>query len=207
MKRSPKPDVAAAETETNHTSERQPLAVAPVTAAINLEDLGENAQLKIACYVMHVRGGASYRDISRTYQISSRTAFNYVREVLAHHNKVATHTLEEARQISLERLDIALLAVLPQVKAGNLFAVDRLLAIEKRRAEIVGFDAAKRLEVTPKGEGTSSPAVSVSIRERWTPAEAAERTGEIIRRLQVAQRESARLAQEATPTQAQAARN
>ena len=203
MKMSEKPNPAAAEPETNrspktnHAPKRQPLALAsPSEDYINAEDLGENAELKIACYTMHVRGGASYRDVGRALHVSTKTAFNYSKEVLALHNKVATHTLDEARQISLERLDIALLAILPQVKNGNLFAVDRLLAIEKRRAEIVGFDAARRVEMSAKDGAAGQPA-TVTIREKWTPAEAAERTGEIIRRLQVAQRESVRLVEEA----------
>ena len=194
IRRSAELNTAAAEPETSHSPERQPLALAPVT--INMQELGETADLKILCYVMRVRGGASYRDISRTYQISTRTAFNYVREVLAHYNKVATHTLEEAQQISLERLDVALMAIMPQVEDGNLAAIDRLLAIEKRRAEIVGFDAARRVEMSAK-DTHSQVQGSVNIREKWTPAEAVEKTGEIIRRLQIAQRESMRLAQEA----------
>ena len=78
-------------------------------------------------------------------------------------NKLATRALVEYRisahsdagdltALSLARLDGLLLVLWPKATAGNLGAVDRVLAIEQRRARLLGLEAPTRLApVDPSG--------------------------------------------------------
>src|SRR5215207_3430388 len=52
----------------------------------------------------------------------------------------------------LERLAVAERAVWPKVEAGNLFAIDRLLAIMDRRARYLGLDAPPARESNGHGD-------------------------------------------------------
>jgi hypothetical protein len=50
--------------------------------------------------------------------------------------------------MEVERLDAVLMAIWAQVKQGNLSAVDRYIKVAQRRAELLGLDAPKRVDVT-----------------------------------------------------------
>lgn len=164
----------------------------PNTPDFDVQELGENADRKLKAYTMKVKGAASYRDIGRTFGVSTATAFRDVKDVLELHNRTCLNAIDEARQMELERLDVALFAIMPQVKKGNLLAIDRMLAISKRRSELLGLDAAKRLEMTGK-DGGAIQTETTDIRERWTPQEAASKARELLRRMEVAQREMNRV--------------
>lgn len=57
------------------------------------------------------------------------------------------------RQLELERLDLALDAILPMVRKGNLGAVDRLIRLSESRRKLLGLDAPQRQEMAgPGGE-------------------------------------------------------
>ncbi len=132
--------------------------------------------------------GASYRDIARAYGVDKRTAG---RDVKAVHDQAMTEAFEgteQMRQASAARLDIALFAVMPDVKKGNLKAVDAMLRIEKRRAELLGLDAPKRFEHTGENGGPIETSTDINIREQWTPQEASARAQELLRRLEVINR-------------------
>lgn len=60
----------------------------------------------------------------------------------------------------LERLAVAERAVWPKVEKGDLWAVDRLLAIMDRRARYLGLDAVQQRD---DGNSNSEPAVSITI--------------------------------------------
>lgn len=140
--------------------------------------------------------GASYRDIARAYGVGKDTA---ARDVKAVHDLAmaeAFETTEQMRQVSASRLDIALFAVMPLVKAGSLKAVDTMLRIEKRRAELLGLDAPKRFEHTGENGSPIEMNSNVNIREQWTPQEAAARAQELLRRLEVINRENNNIAAE-----------
>lgn len=91
--------------------------------------------------------GASYRTIGRTLGISTTTAFNAVMRVL---NRFAAQSAEhtrELRQLEVERLDVAMLKVMPKVRLGDLPAVDRLIRLVDARARLLGLYAPAQLEV------------------------------------------------------------
>lgn len=52
---------------------------------------------------------------------------------------------EELFALDLARLDVATKAVMPKVKEGNLPAIHTLLKVQRRRADMLGFDAPKEV--------------------------------------------------------------
>lgn len=53
----------------------------------------------------------------------------------------------ELRFIETQRLDLALAAIMPKVRRGDMQAIDRLLRIQERRAAYEGLDQPKGLKV------------------------------------------------------------
>lgn len=47
----------------------------------------------------------------------------------------------DLRKLEIERLDDALKVVYPKMQKGDLWAVDRMVSISKRRSELTGMDA------------------------------------------------------------------
>ena len=155
---------------------------------------GDVGTRRLAAYTMRVKGGASYRDIARAQGVSLRTSYTDVQAVMDYFRKATFESVQDARQMATERLDIALFAVMPAVKRGDLKAISQMLRIEKRRAELLGLDAPTRLEHTGENGGPIETTVNanINIREQWTPQEAAQRAQELIRRMEVVNRENAR---------------
>lgn len=50
---------------------------------------------------------------------------------------------ERVRTIELQRLDVALKAIMPKVKKGNFQAIDRMIALQARRTKYLALDAPK----------------------------------------------------------------
>ena len=137
--------------------------------------------------------GASYQSIARALSVDKRTA---ARDVKTLHEQALAESYEGVEQLRSQqaaRLDIALFAVMPAVKAGSLKAVDSMLRIEKRRAELLGLDAPKRFEHTGENGAPMEVNSTVSVREQWTPQEAAARAKELLRRLEVINQENERV--------------
>lgn len=65
--------------------------------------------------------------------------------------KTLQEPADELRQLEVERLDAALLAIWPQVKQGNHGAIDRALRIMERRAKLLGLDAPAKSDITSGG--------------------------------------------------------
>ena len=61
--------------------------------------------------------------------------------------KTIQEPADELRQVELERLDTAQLAIWQQVRAGNQGAIDRYLKIAERRAKLLGLDAPVKQEM------------------------------------------------------------
>jgi hypothetical protein len=118
------------------------------------------------------KAGASYRAIGAELHVSAKTALEWVREVLTEVITETTETAEEIIALELERLDAALVAISPDVRAGNLFAVDRLVRLSESRRKLLGADKTP----APSGQGTGAAIIQVPVmmtREEWT-AQAAD---------------------------------
>jgi hypothetical protein len=88
------------------------------------------------------RSGLSYQAIADVLGYSSRAnAFRLVSQAL---HEVVEAEVGELRQLEAERLDALHAAVWPKAIRGHLPSIDRVLAIMKRRARLLGLDAPRR---------------------------------------------------------------
>jgi Sigma-70, region 4. len=104
--------------------------------------------------------GATYREIARQLDISISTANKYVQSALAEARAGVVETAEDALAIELERLDNMLLSIAPQLRRGNLNAIDRALKIMERRAKLLGLDKPARQEIM----GADGGALEIVVR-------------------------------------------
>lgn len=82
-----------------------------------------------------------------------RYAYKDVKRELDRLNEERTEGAEEVRRLELERLDRMLMGLWTQAIKGQQGAIDRVLKIMKRRANLLGIDAPKRTELTGKDGG------------------------------------------------------
>jgi len=92
--------------------------------------------------------GLSERAIAKEVGCSLGTVHSDLDAVLEDAQQSAVSYMSRAKVLSLRRLERAIEAIWDAVKSGNLEAVDRLVRIEARRAKVVGFDAADKLEMS-----------------------------------------------------------
>jgi hypothetical protein len=93
------------------------------------------------------KAGASFRTIGTQLGISEAQAYTDVQTVL---QRLVTQSLmlaEEYVALECERLDLALIAVARQVKAGHLGAIDRWIKLSESRRKLLGLDAPERLKL------------------------------------------------------------
>jgi hypothetical protein len=95
--------------------------------------------------------GASYRAIAQQLGCSLGNAWKSVRAGI---KKTLQEPADEVRKLESERLDRLMLACWPLATANppDLGAVDRVLEIMKRRAELNGLDAPKQLALQMSDE-------------------------------------------------------
>lgn len=98
--------------------------------------------------------GYTYPQIAEAMTCDVATAYRYVRDVLVEVGRQAGEDGEQVRQIELARLDRCLKALDRRIEDGDPQAIDTSLRIAKRRAELLGLDAVRKLEVTGK-DGTA----------------------------------------------------
>lgn len=92
--------------------------------------------------------GCSYPEIARRLKFGHRgNAQRAVKRRLTGMRDDCAEMVGELRQIEGMRLDMALAAVMPKVRNGDLFAVDRMLRIQERRAAYEGLDQPRGLKV------------------------------------------------------------
>lgn len=92
--------------------------------------------------------GCSYPEIARRLKFGHRgNAQRAVKRRLTGMREDCAEMVGELRQIEGMRLDIALAAVMPKVRSGDLLAIDRMLRIQERRAAYEGLDQPRGLKV------------------------------------------------------------
>lgn len=97
-------------------------------------------QLKLAAWTV--------RDIAGHLKCSVGTVQSDIDAVFARTQESADDNIRRERALSLARLEVATKGIWPAVVNGNLDAVDRIVRIEKRRGETIGFDAPVRSELS-----------------------------------------------------------
>jgi hypothetical protein len=87
--------------------------------------------------------GLTYRQVASRLEVDVATAFRRVQRALA---AIPYESVEEYRRLEAERLDAILemaMAFALSGEKGFLQAIDRCIAIEDRRARLLGLDAPK----------------------------------------------------------------
>src|SRR5690348_9182032 len=85
------------------------------------------------------KAGHSYAAIAAKLGYSNQgAAYKAVKRAL---DRTLQEPADELRRVEVERLDDLLAGLWDKAKGGNLWAVDRALAIMQRRAELLGLDA------------------------------------------------------------------
>jgi len=87
--------------------------------------------------------GLTYRQIASRLDVNESTAFRRVQRALA---AIPFESVEEYRRLEGERLDALLavaLACALKGEKGFLQAIDRCIALEERRARLLGLDSAR----------------------------------------------------------------
>ena len=90
------------------------------------------------------REGLTLREIAARLGISPATAHEDISRALA---DIPAESVEELRTVWGERLEAATAVVMPQVEAGDLDAVDRLVRLTDRAAKLYGLDAPANIQV------------------------------------------------------------
>lgn len=93
------------------------------------------------------KAGANYTQIASQLDITRGAAYKAVKRALGRVIKECNEDAEDVRQLELARLDEMLFGIWPVAKGGDLKAIETVLKIEKRRAELLGIDAPVKMEI------------------------------------------------------------
>jgi hypothetical protein len=97
-------------------------------------------------YALYMAGHTPYA-IARQLTVDEKTKWTsaMVQEVVSRVGQDNLARTQEqlvyAAQLDLDRIDALIQVLWPQAKDGNLAAIDRISALTKRRAELLGLDA------------------------------------------------------------------
>lgn len=92
------------------------------------------------------KAGMTTRQIGEQLGVSNVSAWKYIKIGLEELSKEQNEIAEHVRDLELRRLDDMLRAIWPKVIGGDLRAIDRVLAIQDRRAKYLGLNAAEKQE-------------------------------------------------------------
>jgi hypothetical protein len=95
--------------------------------------------------------GATYEQIADALGYTQRDgAYKAVVRGIRREGEEYHESIEFARSLSLNRLDELLFAIYPAAKSGDRGAIDQVLRLEQRRANLLGLDAPKTFEAKIK---------------------------------------------------------
>lgn len=116
--------------------------------------------------------GKRYATIAQEMGCSVAAAHNLVKKGLEKLTQLEISNAQQLRAIELERLDLAIEKLFPQVEKGSLPAIDRWLALVQARAKLLGLYSPLpeqtettdgiALELISNGNG-HSPAIEPSV--------------------------------------------
>ncbi len=96
------------------------------------------------------KAGATYMQIGDKLEVTKQGAHKMVKRVL---DAMIAKTADDAvhvRELEIVRLDSLMLGLWPKARTGHEGAVDRVLRVMKRRAELMGLDAPTKIESETK---------------------------------------------------------
>jgi predicted transcriptional regulator len=83
--------------------------------------------------------GYSYKKIAETMQTSPSHAFFYVKKGLERARDKYTESTENYKALELHRYDYMLSKLMPEIKNGNVRAIETALKIEHQRSNLLGL--------------------------------------------------------------------
>ena len=102
------------------------------------------------------KAGASYDQIGKQLRITKQSAHALVAGALKDMREKTEDDALDVIRLELERLDAMLLGMWDEARRGKLDAIDRVLRLMKRRAELLGLDAPESVQQT---DGEDEPSV------------------------------------------------
>lgn len=95
---------------------------------------------------------ASYRAIGKALNVSGVQAYRYVQSALAEIAAKTSENAEQLRNLELESLDMAAVAIAKQVKNGEIAAIAEWRRLSESRRKLLGLDAPDKVAPTnPEG--------------------------------------------------------
>lgn len=119
------------------TSSRRSMARERETQAFELRKAGYSYSKIAECLPPHPNGKS----------VTSQAVAKMITRVLARLAKLTEQNVDDVRRIELERLDVMLKGLWSKAEGGDESAVDRILKIMQRRAEMLGIDAPERKQI------------------------------------------------------------
>jgi hypothetical protein len=102
--------------------------------------------------------GKTFPEIARLLVCSSSTAHDAVQRGLMHFRSDLQRDADELRAAMLGRIDTAMDALWPRIEKGDEKAIDRMIKLDERRAELLGLNRPiKVAPVTPDGDQPYQP--------------------------------------------------
>lgn len=133
----------------------------------NSKSQAEIAEKRQKCLELRKCGG-SFRYIAEQQNISLGLAHKYIADALSEINGLIAQDAEQLRELELQRLDTATLAIAKLVRQGHLGAVDRWLRISERRSKLLGLDAPIQQQVKLQTEKQLTETLDV-LQKRMNP--------------------------------------
>lgn len=90
--------------------------------------------------------GKKYREIATELRIGLGQAYRDVKAVIDRTKAEADENADEIRRIELERIDEAIAAMMPNVRAGDPRCCEVLVKLQDRRSRYLGLDAPAKHE-------------------------------------------------------------
>lgn len=105
--------------------------------------------------------GLSYREIGKKLDVDHTTAYKDVMKELKRLARERDDSLDELRQLELERLDDLITALEPMARVGDPTAVNSYIKVMERRAKYLGLDAPEKRDLTSDGQALQGLIINI----------------------------------------------
>lgn len=123
----------------------------------------EAAERRIKALELRKRG-ASFRVIGDQLGVSGKTAHQDYKAAMAELAELEHDTAEEYRTMELARLDMALIALAPKLRNGNVEAINAWIRASESRRKLLGLDAPAKTALTnPDGTALATQQQMIGV--------------------------------------------
>jgi len=107
-----------------------------------------------AVVAANLLAGNNYRTIAAGLDVSIGTVAADVKALFKRWGQESARDVNEAVALDLGRLDVAQVAIWPQVREGNPRAIDSLIKIMTHRARLLGVDHRHKVDISGQIDST-----------------------------------------------------